>query len=70
MQSGIYNEFLKKFTAHTQALKLGDPFEAATYQGPQVSQIQYDVRDIDLLSIHLYFIRIYSLICVASHGLH
>ncbi|KAH7912335.1 putative 1-pyrroline-5-carboxylate dehydrogenase [Hygrophoropsis aurantiaca] len=38
----IYDEFIKKFTEHAQSLKLGDPFEPTTYQGPQVSQGQYD----------------------------
>ena len=44
MQSGIYDEFLKRFTEKAQSLKLGDPFAVDSYQGPQVSQIQYDVR--------------------------
>ncbi|KAA1476324.1 aldehyde dehydrogenase [Dentipellis sp. KUC8613] len=42
VQSGIYDEFLERFTARTAALPLGDPFAAGSYQGPQVSQIQYD----------------------------
>ena len=27
---------------HIKTLKVGDPFEADTFQGPQISQIQYD----------------------------
>src|ERR1700761_8043817 len=27
VQSGVYDEFLKKFTAHAAGLKLGDPFQ-------------------------------------------
>ncbi|GLB45581.1 putative aldehyde dehydrogenase [Lyophyllum shimeji] len=42
VQAGIYDEFLKRFTARAQAIKLGDPFNPETNQGPQVSQIQYD----------------------------
>ncbi|KDQ51384.1 hypothetical protein JAAARDRAFT_140360 [Jaapia argillacea MUCL 33604] len=42
VQAGIYDEFMKRFTAHSQALTLGDPFEPTTYQGPQVSQTQFD----------------------------
>ncbi|KAK0200052.1 aldehyde dehydrogenase [Desarmillaria ectypa] len=42
VQSGIYDEFLKKFTAKTQSIKVGDPFEVGMDQGPQVSQVQYD----------------------------
>lgn len=39
----IYDEFLKKFTAKTSSIKVGDPFSKDSYQGPQVSQQQYDV---------------------------
>ena len=39
----IYDEFLRRFTEKTKSLKLGDPFEKDSYQGPQVSQIQFDV---------------------------
>ncbi|KAH9986369.1 aldehyde dehydrogenase, partial [Russula vinacea] len=42
VQSGIYDEFLKRFTAKSQSLKLGDPFGSDSHQGPQVSQIQFD----------------------------
>ncbi|KAK7457119.1 hypothetical protein VKT23_010419 [Stygiomarasmius scandens] len=42
VQSGIYDEFLKKFTEKSKAIKVGDPFAPDTNQGPQVSQIQYD----------------------------
>jgi aldehyde dehydrogenase (NAD+) len=44
VQSGIYDEFLKKFTEKAKAIKVGDPFGTGIDQGPQVSQIQYDVR--------------------------
>ena len=50
----IYDQFLEKFTAKAQSLKIGDPFGADTYQGPQVSQIQFDVR------IH-YSFRVHSI---------
>ncbi|KAI9461069.1 aldehyde dehydrogenase domain-containing protein [Russula earlei] len=42
VQSGIYDEFLKRFTAKSKSIKLGDPFAKASDQGPQVSQIQFD----------------------------
>ncbi|KAI0319931.1 aldehyde dehydrogenase [Amylostereum chailletii] len=42
VQSGIYDKFLKAFTEKATSLKLGDPFARDSYQGPQVSQIQYD----------------------------
>ncbi|KAI0059883.1 aldehyde dehydrogenase [Artomyces pyxidatus] len=42
VQSGIYDKFLKAFTEKTLSLKLGDPFAEDSYQGPQVSKIQYD----------------------------
>ena len=44
MQEGIYDEFLKRFVARAAEIKLGDPFGENIDQGPQVSQIQYDVR--------------------------
>ncbi|KAI0298763.1 aldehyde dehydrogenase [Multifurca ochricompacta] len=43
VQSGIYDEFLRRFTEKAKSLKLGDPFAKDSYQGPQVSQIQFDV---------------------------
>ncbi|KIK50840.1 hypothetical protein GYMLUDRAFT_182201, partial [Collybiopsis luxurians FD-317 M1] len=42
VQSGIYDEFLAKFTEKSRALKVGNPFATDSYQGPQMSQIQYD----------------------------
>ncbi|KAI6122417.1 aldehyde dehydrogenase [Pisolithus thermaeus] len=42
VQEGIYDEFLKRFTEKSQSIKIGDPFAPDTYQGPQVSKIQYD----------------------------
>ena len=44
VQSGIYDEFLKRFTAKSKSVKLGDPFGSDSHQGPQVSQVQFDVR--------------------------
>ena len=43
VQAGIYDEFLKRFTAKAQSIKVGDPFGKGIDQGPQVSQIQYEV---------------------------
>jgi len=42
VQAGIYDEFLKRFTAKAQSIKVGDPFGIGIDQGPQVSQIQYE----------------------------
>ena len=44
VQSGIYDEFLAKLTESAKAIKLGDPFDIDTAQGPVVSQIHFDVR--------------------------
>ena len=44
MHEKIYDEFLRRFTERAKSIKLGDPFGADTFQGPQVSQQQYDVR--------------------------
>ncbi|KAI0059770.1 aldehyde dehydrogenase [Artomyces pyxidatus] len=42
VQSQIYDQFLEAFTKKALSLKLGDPFAVDSYQGPQVSQVQYD----------------------------
>ncbi|KAF8872539.1 aldehyde dehydrogenase domain-containing protein [Infundibulicybe gibba] len=42
VQEGIYDEFLKRFTEKSRAIRVGDPFETGIDQGPQVSQQQYD----------------------------
>ncbi|KAI6146137.1 aldehyde dehydrogenase [Pisolithus tinctorius] len=42
VQEGIYDEFLKRFTEKSRSIKVGDPFAPDTFQGPQISKIQYD----------------------------
>jgi len=42
VQSGIYDKFVESFKKRAIANKVGDPFAAETFQGPQVSQLQYD----------------------------
>jgi len=42
VQEGIYDKFMEAFKARAQKNKVGDPFAADTFQGPQVSQVQYD----------------------------
>ena len=44
VQDSIYDEFLKRFTEHTKNIKVGDPFDPENFQGPQVSEVQYEVR--------------------------
>lgn len=44
MHDKVYDEFLRRFTERAKNIKLGDPFGTDTFQGPQVSQQQYDVR--------------------------
>jgi len=48
VQDGIYDEFVKRFTEKARAIKIGDPFSEGVDQGPQVSQIQYDVCGLQL----------------------
>lgn len=43
VQASIYDEFAEKFVKHIETLKLGNPLEHGTAQGPQVSQQQFDV---------------------------
>ncbi|KAG5989631.1 Aldehyde dehydrogenase [Claviceps spartinae] len=42
VQEGIYDQFLEAFKKRAQQNKVGDPFAEDTFQGPQVSQLQYD----------------------------
>ncbi|KAK1849209.1 aldehyde dehydrogenase [Colletotrichum chrysophilum] len=42
VQEDIYDKFLAAFKARAQANKVGDPFHPETFQGPQVSQLQFD----------------------------
>lgn len=42
VQSGIYDKFIAAFKKRAQENKVGDPFDENTFQGPQVSQLQYD----------------------------
>ncbi|KAL7960250.1 aldehyde dehydrogenase domain-containing protein [Trichoderma compactum] len=42
VQEGIYDKFLEAFKKRALANKVGDPFHNETFQGPQVSQLQFD----------------------------
>ena len=42
VQDGIYDKFVEAFKARAQKTVVGDPFDPNTFQGPQVSQLQYD----------------------------
>jgi aldehyde dehydrogenase (NAD+) len=42
VQEGIYDKFVTRFKERAQKNVVGDPFDAATFQGPQVSKVQFD----------------------------
>ena len=42
VQSGIYDKFIEQFKQRTSKNVVGDPFGENTFQGPQVSQLQFD----------------------------
>jgi aldehyde dehydrogenase (NAD+) len=42
VEDKCYDEFVEKSVARAKARKVGDPFDAATEQGPQVDQAQFD----------------------------
>ncbi|KAF9877599.1 aldehyde dehydrogenase [Colletotrichum karsti] len=42
VQEDIYDKFLDAFKKRAQQNKVGDPFHPETFQGPQVSQLQFD----------------------------
>ncbi|TDZ23300.1 Aldehyde dehydrogenase [Colletotrichum sidae] len=42
VQEDIYDKFLEAFKKRAEQNKVGDPFHPETFQGPQVSQLQFD----------------------------
>ncbi|KAI0384846.1 aldehyde dehydrogenase [Hypomontagnella monticulosa] len=42
VQEGVYDKFVEAFKARAQKNSVGDPFDESTFQGPQVSKLQYD----------------------------
>lgn len=42
VQEGIYDKFMARFKERAQQNVVGDPFGKETFQGPQVSKIQFD----------------------------
>ncbi len=42
VQESVYNEMVDRLAQKTSERKLGDPFDPATEQGPQVDKAQYD----------------------------
>ncbi|RUP47177.1 aldehyde dehydrogenase domain-containing protein [Jimgerdemannia flammicorona] len=42
VQEGVYDEFLKRFSKISRDTKIGDPFDEGNFQGPQVSETQYN----------------------------
>ncbi|KAI1471767.1 aldehyde dehydrogenase [Daldinia caldariorum] len=42
VQEGIYDKFIAAFKKRAEANSVGDPFDENTFQGPQVSKLQYD----------------------------
>ncbi|KAF2463348.1 aldehyde dehydrogenase, allergen Cla h 10 [Lindgomyces ingoldianus] len=42
VQEGIYDKFIQRFKERAAKNAVGDPFDETTFQGPQVSQVQFD----------------------------
>lgn len=42
VQESVYDKFLELLTAKVKSIKVGSPFAADTFQGPQTSQLQFD----------------------------
>ncbi|KAF2637941.1 aldehyde dehydrogenase, allergen Cla h 10 [Massarina eburnea CBS 473.64] len=42
VQESIYDKFIQKFKERAEKNAVGDPFHGDTFQGPQVSQLQFD----------------------------
>jgi len=50
VQESIYDKFVQRFKERAEQNVVGDPFDEKTFQGPQVSQLQYD-RIMDYIKI-------------------
>ncbi|OKL61971.1 Aldehyde dehydrogenase [Talaromyces atroroseus] len=42
VQEGIYDKFIARFKERAAQNRVGDPFAPDTFQGPQISQLQFD----------------------------
>ncbi|KAI0484419.1 aldehyde dehydrogenase [Xylariaceae sp. FL0804] len=42
VQEGIYDKFIEAFKQRSMKNTVGDPFDEKTFQGPQISQLQFD----------------------------
>lgn len=42
VQEDVFDEFMALFIAETKKLVVGDPFNEDTFQGPQISKLQFD----------------------------
>ncbi|KEZ41831.1 Aldehyde dehydrogenase [Scedosporium apiospermum] len=42
VQEGVYDKFLAAFKARAERTTVGNPFDETIFQGPQVSQLQFD----------------------------
>lgn len=42
VHESIYEKFLARFKERAEQIKVADPFDPQTFQGPQVSQLQFD----------------------------
>jgi aldehyde dehydrogenase (NAD+) len=38
----VYDKFIELFVKETRAIKVGDPADHDTFQGPQVNKVQFD----------------------------
>jgi aldehyde dehydrogenase (NAD+) len=42
VQASIYERFMEKLRDYVQSLKVGDPFNPETFQGPLISEVQFN----------------------------
>ena len=69
VQEGIYDEFMKRFLEKTRSIKVGDPFNPDTFQGPQVSEIQFNVSRL-IVNLTSYFAYLMHRNSIAHHGIY
>ncbi|KAG1123693.1 hypothetical protein G6F42_010307 [Rhizopus arrhizus] len=42
VQEDVFDKFMELFIAETKKIKIGDPFDEETFQGPQINKSQFD----------------------------
>ena len=55
VQEGVYDEFVKRLTVVAESIRFGDGFDPATQCGPVISELQFQVRTVQLGVLYLTY---------------